>query len=80
MQALLTTFRWRLRAASALGGRLMHICDSQVCVAVACKGRPTFAAAAVAHALECASAVYVVPTLLRLCEFGAQSGRRAKQM
>ena len=41
MQALLATFRWRLRTPSALGGRLIHFCDSQVCIAVACKGRST---------------------------------------
>ena len=39
MEALLATFKWKSRGAQRLQGRVIHFCDSQVCIAVACKGR-----------------------------------------
>ena len=39
LRALLATFRWRARRAQGLSGRVIHFCDSQVAIAVACKGR-----------------------------------------
>ena len=39
LRALLASFRWRARRAKGLSGRIIHFCDSQVAIAVACKGR-----------------------------------------
>ena len=41
LEALLATFKWRSRGAEPLGCRVIHFCDSPVCIAVACKGRST---------------------------------------
>ena len=39
LQAIVATLRWRLRKAAAVGKRFTHCVDSQVCMAVCCKGR-----------------------------------------
>ena len=39
LQAILATLKWRLRKTSAINTRMLHASDSQVCIAVLCKGR-----------------------------------------
>ena len=39
LQALLTAVAWRMRSRANIGTRFIHFCDSQVSIAVACKGR-----------------------------------------
>jgi len=39
MNAILLAFRWRLRRVDTIGARIIHTSDSQVCIAILCKGR-----------------------------------------
>ena len=39
LQAILSTLKWRLRKSLSFGKRFTHAVDSQVCMAVCCKGR-----------------------------------------
>ncbi|CAK0905850.1 unnamed protein product [Prorocentrum cordatum] len=39
LQALLTAVSWRMRGRANIRTRFIHFCDSQVSIAVACKGR-----------------------------------------
>ena len=39
LAALLVALKWRVRRAHRIACRFLHLCDSQVCIAVACKGR-----------------------------------------
>ena len=39
LKALIATVRRRMRARPNIGARFIHFCDSQVCIAAACKGR-----------------------------------------
>ena len=41
LNALIAAVLWRLRSRHHFGARFIHFCDSQVCIAVAAKGRST---------------------------------------
>ena len=39
LKAILSAFKWRVRSAAAINTRMLHLTDSQVCLAVCSKGR-----------------------------------------
>ena len=41
LAALLAALKWRVRRADRIASRFVHLCDSQVYIAMACKGRST---------------------------------------